>query len=81
MIHEAIQSLRPNCGFVMYDNNPATIIWDDSNVTTPTKDEIDAAIIALNKKQNQEAQELNDKKQTILAKLGLTADEVAALLA
>lgn len=81
MIHEAIQSLRPNKGFVMYDDNPETIIWDDPQVVTPSQKEIDAAIIAYQEKLKQEAQAIADKKQAILEKLGLTADEVSALLA
>ena len=65
----------------MYDDNPETIIWDDPQVVTPSQKEIDAAIIAYQEKLKQEAQAIADKKQAILEKLGLTADEVSALLA
>ena len=40
---DAIQTLRPGIGFVMYDNDPKTIIWDDAKTTTPTDAEIEKA--------------------------------------
>lgn len=81
MIHEAIQSLRPGKGFVMYNDDPTTIIWDDSKVTTPTKAEIDQAVIAYEQKLKTEENAVIAQKEAILAKLGITAEEVATLLA
>jgi hypothetical protein len=80
MIHEAIQSLRPGKGFVMYDDDPQTIIWEDSSISTPTKTEIDKAVANLEKTKAAELTELQNQKNSILERLGITADEAALLL-
>jgi hypothetical protein len=80
MLHDAIQSLRPNKGFTMYGDDPATIVWEDQTVTTPTKSEIAAAVKSL------EAQKITDQtakataKAALLSKLGITAEEAILLL-
>lgn len=80
MLHEAIQSLRPNKGFVMYGDDPKTIIWEDDSVITPTQAQINAAIKTLETQKLNEEKAKQETKNAILAKLGLTVDEVAALL-
>ncbi len=80
MLHEAIQYLRPNKGFVMYGNDPSTIIWDDESVLTPTKTEIDAAIKSLEDKKIADEAARKVAKQAVLDKLGLTAEELESAL-
>lgn len=81
MLHEAIQSLRPNKGFTMYEDDPSTIIWEDKKVITPTQSEIDAAVLAVEENKAAEQVAKAAMKSEVLAKLGITADELAAALA
>lgn len=80
MLHDAIQSLRPNKGFVMYNDDPSTIIWDDPKVKTPSQDEIDSALEALTNKLATEAAELAIAKEAILNRIGITEEEAKIIL-
>lgn len=78
---KAIQYLKPNSEFSLDDQDYATIQWHVLEGKAPTKAEIDAAIKQI------QADEIADKakaatdKAALLAKLGITADEAALLLA
>jgi len=80
MLHDAIQSLRPNKGFAMYGDDPSTIIWEDESVTTPTKSEIAAALKSFEDKKIADEAARKVAKQAVLDKLGLTAEELASAL-
>jgi hypothetical protein len=80
MLHEAIQYLRPNKGFVMYGNDPSTIIWDDESVTTPTKAQIEAALKNLENNKIEAETSKAQAKAALLERLGITAEEAALLI-
>jgi hypothetical protein len=77
----AIKSLRPTAEFSIIGGDYSTITWDVLEGDAPTKKEIDAAIVAVEKAEAAKEAAINDTKQAVLEKLGLTAEEVAALLA
>jgi hypothetical protein len=73
---KALTSLRPGKEFTFNDEDLTTIRWNDPDVVTPTQAEVDAELARL-------AQEELDKKaaaEAKLATLGLTADDIKALL-
>lgn len=75
-IAKALISLRPGKEFVFNDDDLSTVRWSEEGVTTPTFEEVEAELARL-------AQEEADKKaaaETKLAALGLTADDIKALL-
>jgi hypothetical protein len=82
-LSEAIFLLRPNAEFSFIDNDYSTIKWDKLNGDEPTQSEITAAIkIVKANEAKAEADKLAAKQsaQAKLAALGLTADEVAAIV-
>jgi hypothetical protein len=80
-LHDAIQSLRPNIGFVMVGDNPSTIVWDIEGTTTPTAAQIKTAFDALTAQRAAEeaAKEAAriSRREKLLA-LGLTEEELDA---
>ena len=82
-LSDAIYLLKPTAEFSFTDNDYSTIKWDNLDGNVPTQSEIDAAIKTV--KAN-EAKTEADKAaakasaQAKLAALGLTADEVAAIV-
>jgi hypothetical protein len=79
---EAIFRLRPNCEYVMYDNDYSTIEWHVLKGTAPTEAEIDAAIEQIKADEAQAVTDAENAKATAQAKLealGLTADDLVAL--
>lgn len=80
-ISQAIKLLRPNAEFVFNNDDYSTIEWQVLDGSAPTKAEIDAAIKEIEADETNRQAAIDAKKQEVLAKLGLTADEVAALLA
>ena len=73
---KALTSLRPGAEFTFDNDDLATVQWADSSIVTPTQEEIDAELARL-------AQVELDKKaaaESKLAALGLTADDIKALL-
>ena len=86
-LHNIIQSLRPDLGFTMWDDDISTIIWEDTTVETPTIKEIEAQRIKLQTEFEaaeiavQELLQTNELNKTALLKrLGITAEEAATLL-
>lgn len=77
----AIQLLRPNSEFTYQNNDYSTIEWHVLEGEAPSVAEVEAALIKLQAEEEQIKAEAQAKKQEVLSKLGLTADEVAALLA
>ena len=80
---DAIRYIYPDAVFSMVDDDPQQITWVGQEYLIPTADEITAAIAAI---EGAEAQAIIAKAaakasaEAKLAALGLTADEVAALL-
>ena len=86
-ITQALKVIVPNAQWSLIGDNYDDIQWD-SNDKKPSLDEITQIIsqlpkLAAEKKAEEDAAKaaIEAKKQEVLAKLGLTADEVAALLA
>ena len=77
----AIKSLRPEAEFSIIGGDYSTIKWDVLEGTAPTQTEVDKAIIAIEQAEADKVTQTAITKQEVLAKLGLTADEVTALLA
>lgn len=73
---KALLALRPGAEFTYDNEDLATVRWNDPSVVSPTQDEVDAELARL-------AQEELDKKAAAEAKLvalGLTSDDIKALL-
>jgi predicted DNA binding protein len=83
LLHTAIQALRPDKEFTMFGDDPSTIIWNDQNVVTPTKKEIEDKYAELLIKEQEEIENKLAKKESAkskLAALGLTEAEIQALI-
>jgi len=76
-----IQHLHPEAEFVFDNDDYSTIKWDVLEGVAPTLAQIETAYNAYLKKEEAKVTAQAAKKQEVLAKLGLTADEVTALLA
>lgn len=76
-----INRLHPEAEFSFENGDYSTIKWDVLNGTAPTIKEIEAAYTEHVKEEAAKEVAQATKKQEVLAKLGLTSDEVAALLA
>jgi hypothetical protein len=76
---EIIRHLRPNGGYVVYNDELETMIYDDG-VEPITKKEFDAAAKIVDAKLAAEEQAKSDAKAALLNRLGITADEAALLL-
>lgn len=71
-----LKSLRPGKEFTYDNDDLSTVRWNEVTVVTPTQDEVDVELARL-------VQEEIDKKaaaEAKLAALGLTADDIKALL-
>jgi hypothetical protein len=77
---DAIFSLRPNCQFVMHDNDYSTIQWHVLEGLAPTQAEIDTAIEKLKADEIAAKTKAETDKAALLAKLGITAEEARLLL-
>ena len=87
-LHNIIQSLRPDSGFTMWDDDISTIVWENITVETPSIKEIEAERIKLQTEFEaaeilaQELLQTNEaKKVALLERLGISAEEAALLLA
>lgn len=73
---KGLSSLRPGKEFTVVDDDLSTVSWNDSDVVTPTQKEIDAEIKRLDK----EAATRKASAESKLETLGLTVDDLKALL-
>ena len=83
ILTQALQALRPGVEFTIINNDLSTIVWNSLDVTTPTEAEVNAKIAELEAADTQAVIAKAAAKASAeakLAALGLTADEVAALL-
>jgi predicted NAD/FAD-dependent oxidoreductase len=77
-ILKAIQFIRPDAGFSL---SGTELTWLDENQTEPTKKQIEDGWVAYQAAEKAKAEEAAAQKQLVIEKLGLTAEEVSALLA
>jgi len=83
MLTKALISLRPGAEFTITNNDLSTIVWNVEGIVTPTQEEVDAEVSRLQTAEAQEVVDKEYKKASALAKLealGLTADDLAAIL-
>ena len=83
LLNKAIHRLRPNSEFVFTNGDYATIQWHKLEGVAPTQSEITVAIKTIETNQAKaEADKLAAKAsaQAKLAALGLTPDEVTAII-
>jgi len=77
-IVKAIQFIRPDAEFSL---SGTELTWLDDKQAKPTQAEIEQGWSAYQAAEKVKAEKLATEKQEVLAKLGLTSEEVAALLA
>ena len=77
----AIRLLKPDAEFSFTDGDYSTIKWDVLNGDAPTQAEIETAMKKNKADQIAAAAKVATDKAALLAKLGITADEAALLLA
>ncbi len=81
---KAIQKLRPNTDFVIYENDLEQLTFvNPTDVKKPTKAEVDKALKEIEAEETAKADKLATDKASGLAKLaalGLTNDEAIAIL-
>jgi|688.fasta_scaffold2039576_1 rRNA processing protein Krr1/Pno1 len=81
---KAIQKLRPNTDFVIYENDLEQLTFvNPTDVKKPTKAEVDKALKEIEAEEATKADKLATDKASGLAKLaalGLTNDEAIAIL-
>lgn len=76
----AIQSLKPNSEFTFNDADYSTINWIVLDGIAPTKKEIETEIARLKKQYAQDEINREVKRNDLLVKLGITAEEAKLLL-
>jgi hypothetical protein len=76
ILSKALKVLRPGKEFTYDNDDLSTVRWNDTSVVTPSQEEIDAELA-------RQEQEESDKKAVAEAKLqalGLTVEDIKALL-
>ena len=79
---EAIHYMYPNAEFSMVNDDISTVAWRTEGITTPTQEEIDNAIAAMEAEKIAKAAAKAAAKasaQAKLAAIGLTPEEIAAV--
>jgi hypothetical protein len=77
---KAIKNLRPDSEFSYSNDDYSTIKWIVLNGDVPTQQEVDDEIKSIKISETAEAEAKEAARAAVLEKLGLTADEAAALL-
>ena len=83
ILTRALQALRPNEEFTITDNDLSSIVWNSSDVTTPTKSQVDKKIADLEAVDAKAVADKESAKASAIAKLealGLTLPEAQAIL-
>ncbi len=73
---KTLQALRPGKEFTYNDEDLSTVQWNDPSIVTPTQAEVDAEIA----RQEREALDKKTEAEAKLAALGLTPEDLKALL-
>lgn len=76
----AIHKLKPTAEFTFKEADYSTIEWISLEGEAPTQQEIDAAIAEIEADEAAAKVAVEAQKQSILDRLGITADEAALLL-
>ena len=76
----AIRKLKPTSEFVIRDGDYSTIEWHVLEGTAPTQSELDAAIKQVKIDDANAEKSRLDARNALLAKLGITSDELSILL-
>ena len=77
---KAIYSIDPTAEFSYQNDDYSTINWIVAPKTIPSQAEIDAEIVKVKQKEEEHINNQIAKKQELLEKLGITAEEAALLL-
>ena len=77
---DAIRKLKPSSEFVIRDGDYSTIEWHVLEGTAPTEAELDAAIKQVKIDDANADKSRLDARNALLAKLGITSDELSILL-
>lgn len=80
LLIDAIRKLKPTSEFVITDGDYSTIEWHVLEGTAPTQAEIDAAIKQVKIDDANVEKSRLDARNALLAKLGITSDELSILL-
>jgi hypothetical protein len=76
----AIKKLKPEAEFSFTSNDYSTIKWDVLDGEAPTKAELDIAIKEVKAEEIAEAKAKETQRQSVLDRLGITAEEAAVIL-
>ncbi len=76
----AIQTLRPGAEFTYNDADFSSLNWMSKDIEPPTKAEVEAQIVKLKAKFENEKAEREAKRKTLLDRLGITEEEAKLLL-
>lgn len=77
---KAIKFLRPTAQFSFIECDYSSIKWDVLDGAAPTYQEIEVALEKIKTDEGAKEISKSDAKQSLLERLGLTADEAALLL-
>ena len=80
-IVKAINKIRPSAEFSFTDDDYSTIQWIVLDGEAPTQAELEKAIKEVKADEVAKAKQAEIDRQATLAKLGITADELKAILA
>jgi len=83
IISQALVNIKPNAQWALRGDTYADLEWLDKNISKPTEDEINVAIANIPNVEAQQKQTQEAAKASALAKLaalGLTQDEIKALI-
>jgi hypothetical protein len=79
---EAIRYMYPDADFSMVNDDISTIAWRTEGIATPTQEEVNNAIAAMEAEEASKAAAKAANKESAQAKLaaiGLTPEEISAL--
>ena len=79
-LSNAIKSLRPTAQFSFIESDYSTITWDVLEGEAPTYKEIEAALEKIKADEAKEITAKSTARESLLEKLGITAEEAALLL-
>jgi hypothetical protein len=77
----AIHRLKPNAQFTFKGEDYSTVEWIELEGAAPTQAEIDAALAEIKAEEEARIIALENKRQDVMSKLGLTDDDLKALFA
>lgn len=80
LLVDAIRKLKPTSEFIISDGDYSTIEWHVLEGTAPTQAEIDAAIKQVKIDDANVDKSRLDARNALLARLGITSDELSILL-